>query len=289
MKKIDVHCHSTNRRLEDVAQPDASLDAIEIQMSRYDIARTIVLASYFPQEGSGISNFRALHWLKDRPQFSLFGSLDFETYFYQGLNELEELAAAGLIRGIKLYPAYQAIDFESGKFEKIARLAGRYNLTIMIHGGVSAPVWKKWGTKKIMALANTSALKGLTEGFTTPQEIETAVRAFPAVSFIVSHLCKPFFDGLISLLNRYENAFTDTSGLMDSKHDIAHKPVCVAQVRRMIGECGPEKVLFGTDFPVQSHADAIDILEAAMRDYSTKDKQKVYFENAERRIFQKPV
>ncbi len=271
-----------------MANPDASLKAIEAQMRQHGITRTILLASYFPQEGSGISNFRALYWLRDRPQFSLFGSLDIETYFYQGCNELTELAEAGLIKGIKLYTAYQEIDVSSEKFKTIARLARKHHLPIMLHGGASTTLWKKWGRDKVMALT-AGPRKNPGAGFTTPETAAQAAASFPDVRFIVSHLCKPFFDEMIHALNRYANLLTDTSGLMDSKQDAAHKPACMEQVRRFVGECGPEKILFGTDFPVQSHADSIDIIEGAMADFTLEDRHKIYFGNADRLIFQKSV
>jgi hypothetical protein len=92
MKKIDVHCHTTNRILTDAANSDASLEAIAIQMKEYGIIHTILLATYFPQRGTGISNYRLRHWIKGKPEFSMFGSLDFAHFFYQGYNELEEMA-----------------------------------------------------------------------------------------------------------------------------------------------------------------------------------------------------
>jgi hypothetical protein len=116
--------------LPDSANPDASSAAIEAQMKTHNIVRTVVLATYFPQKGTGISNYRLYHWLKDRAEFSMFGSLDFEHFFYQGYNELEEMVAAGLISGIKLYPAYQQIDFDSAKFKQVAELAGKNRLPI---------------------------------------------------------------------------------------------------------------------------------------------------------------
>lgn len=102
---------------------------------------------------------------------------------------------------------------------------------------------------------------------------------------IVSHLCKPFFTEMIAVLKRTPNLFTDMSGILDSKRDGAYRAACVEQVKRFMGECGPEKILFGTDFPVQTHADSIYFIEEAMKDYPAQDKQQVYFANAQRIIF----
>ncbi|MBI1968550.1 hypothetical protein HYS49_01435, partial [Candidatus Woesearchaeota archaeon] len=84
MKKIDIHCHTTPRKLENMAVASASLDAIAGKMREHDIEKTVLLASYFPHKQSGISNYRLHHWITDRSDwygghsdFCMFGSLDF--------------------------------------------------------------------------------------------------------------------------------------------------------------------------------------------------------------------
>ncbi|MFA5084627.1 MAG: hypothetical protein WC475_04620, partial [Candidatus Paceibacterota bacterium] len=110
MKKIDFHCHTTNRMLE---SGDATIGAILKKMEKFEIEKSVLLATYFPHKGSGISNFRLLDWIGGRKELCLFGSLDFKNYFYQGLNELNELAERGDLKGIKIYTCYQDIDLKS--------------------------------------------------------------------------------------------------------------------------------------------------------------------------------
>ena len=284
MKKIDIHCHTTNKLLPKVANPDASLDAIAEHARRHEIIRTVVLATYFPREGTGISNYRMSHWIKNRPEFVMFGSLDFEHFFYQGYNELEEMSAGGLIKGIKFYPAYQSIDFASEKFKQIVTLAQRHGLPIMFHGGVSYALWKTLGTQAILALAASPPLTAV-EPYKTPDEFEAMARMFPDVTIIVSHLCKPFFHPMMAALKRNSNLYVDVSGLLDSKLDAGYRDECVQHVRRFADTCGPEKLLFGTDFPVQTHADTVFFVEEALRSYSEAERCLVYFENANRLLF----
>jgi predicted TIM-barrel fold metal-dependent hydrolase len=283
VKKIDCHCHTTNKLLLNSANPDASLDAIAEHARRHDIVRTVVLATYFPHKGTGISNYRLNYWIGRRPEFVMFGSLDFEHFFYQGYNELEEMSAERLIKGIKLYPAYQNVDFASEKFKQVAGLAQRHDLPLMFHGGVSYTLWKKLGTQAILAL--TASPLAAVEPYKTPGDFETVAQAFPGVTVIVSHLCKPFFQDMMAVSKRNSNVFVDTSGLLDSKLDAPYRDDCVQHVRRFVDSCGPEKVLFGTDFPVQTHADAVYFVKEALRAYSAAEKRLVYFDNAKRLIF----
>ena len=135
MRKIDIHCHTTRSELRDIIPAAATLDVIEHEMQKHDIDYTIVLATYFPESGSGISNYRLLHWLRDKPSFRMFGSLDFQHYFKAGMRELNELADEGHLAGIKIYAGYQNIDFTSPQFQQMTDLAARYQLPLMFHGG----------------------------------------------------------------------------------------------------------------------------------------------------------
>jgi predicted TIM-barrel fold metal-dependent hydrolase len=51
-----------------------------------------------------------------------------------------------------------------------------------------------------------------------------------------------------------------------------------------LGECGSSRLMFGTDFPVQTHEDSVNFIERTMKDFPEKDRENVYFNNAERVI-----
>lgn len=50
---------------------------------KYEIEKTVLLATYFPHKESSISNFRLYDWIRDNKRFLMFGSLDFDHFFYQ--------------------------------------------------------------------------------------------------------------------------------------------------------------------------------------------------------------
>lgn len=269
MRKIDIHCHTTNRKVEDVIPTSASLDAIAAEMKKYDIEKTVVLASYFPHRGSGISNFRLHHWIKDRPEFCMFGSLDFEHYFHQGINELNELAEKELIKGIKIYTGYQNIDLHSWKFLEVVSIAKKHKLPMMFHCGYSYSSMRKYGKPTIAGLVKATDL------LFVPNE--------HGINTIISHLAKPNLDDIITAVRCSLRVYADMSGLIDSKHHREEIPMCLEHLKRFLGECGPRKLLFGTDFPVQTHADSIYFVEEALRGRcGLFSDQHVYYNNARR-------
>jgi predicted TIM-barrel fold metal-dependent hydrolase len=269
MKKIDIHCHTTNRKMKDVIPKSAFLDEIVSEMKKNDVEKTVVLATYFPHRQSGISNFRLYNWIRKRPEFMMFGSLDFEHYFYQGMNELEELAEMKTLSGIKIYTCYQEVDVNSQKFKDVINLAKRNSIPVMMHSGYSYTAMR---TNNQVSFAKP----------VTPLDIEPAMIEYHDVNFIISHLAAPFLDELITVVKRTHNAYSDMSGLIDSKFGKKGIPSSVEEIKRFLGECGPARLLFGTDFPVQTHADSIYFVEEAMKNHSLIDKQDVYYNNARR-------
>jgi predicted TIM-barrel fold metal-dependent hydrolase len=264
MQKIDIHCHTTRSVLRDTVSQAATLDVIEAAMRVHNIVCTVVLATYFPEEGKGISNFRLLHWLNGNPAFRLFGSLDFQYYFKTGLRELTELAETGNLSGIKIYSGYQQIDYTAKEFRAVAALAARYQLPMMFHGGY---------------LQCHEADKSCA---TSPYQMGEIAARHPQNTIIISHLAWPFVSELIEVVLAHDNIVSDMSGMLDSFKTPQTMPDCINHLKRYLEACGPQRLLFGTDFPIQTHEDSIQLVEQAMLGYSDHDKQQVYYENANR-------
>lgn len=279
MKKIDIHCHTSTRTIKDVPDGDASLQNILRYMDAHDIEKTVVLATYFPHKRTGVSNFRLAHWLSGRcstmtdeglGRFVMFGSLDFEHYFLQGFNELEEMASDGLIKGIKIYTGYQKIDIASSEFESVMKLALSYDLPVMFHAGYSYSSMRKYGKPSIEVGYSAESLRKVAD-------------RFPEVNMIFSHMSKPFFHEMLFAAKELPNVYTDMSGIIDSQHDEKEIPVCIQEIKLFLQECGPSKLLFGTDFPVQTHEHSVGFVwESMSRDFSKAEIEDVYYNNAAR-------
>ncbi len=112
----------------------------------------------------------------------------------------------------------------------------------------------------------------------TPLDLEFV--AEKGQNIIISHLANPFTEELIQVVKRNKTIYADMSGLIESYHERQEIPKAIELIKKYLNECGPEKLLFGTDFPVQTHEDSIYMIEQAMKDYSAEDKQKVYWDNA---------
>ncbi len=269
MNKIDIHCHTTNRRVVGVADEYPTLEVIESHMRKYDVEKTVLLATYFPHKGTGISNFRLLDWTRGKNNFLMFGSLDFDHFYFQGLNELEELAERKLIQGIKIYTCYQHIDLHSDKLKTVVNLARENKLPMMFHVGYSYSCMSKCGK-----VAYTEPV--------SPKSLEFLAQENPEVNFIFSHMGKPFLGELLEVVKNNPNVYTDSSGLIDFDENPKDIEKVVGEVKQFVAECGADRLLFGTDFPVQTHAHSVYLVEKGMQDFPDSEKEKVFSGNARR-------
>lgn len=267
--KIDIHCHTTNRPLLHTVQPDASLDFIAQEMKKHTILYTLLLATYFPLKGTGITNFRMRNWVDARNQdrhiserFIMFGSLDFEYYFYQGFSELQEMAEKKMIRGVKIYAGYQNIATSNLKMV-LKDICQKYNLPVMFHTG------------------DCTGTGGIYAGV---EEYDELIEAFSDIPFLFSHMANPMVDKVIERVKRYRNVYTDMSGLMHSGPDDHEMPVHIESVKRFYNECGIDRLMFGTDFPVQTHDHSVYIAEEALSQTgcNAQELRQFYYGNAAR-------
>jgi len=235
--KIDWHYHLSGRNVKK--------DVLNLTEYLRTMDEVYVMASYFPENGSGLSNYNLYYHLKDIEKTKLYLSLDFEHYFFQGFNEMVSILEEdpSKIIGIKIYTGYQNIDFSkdvnnkfSNELEMVLELARKYNLYIMFHTGY---------------------LKGNKEMF-NPKDIEDVININSDINFILAHLSNPYDLELIQLLNMYDNLYTDISGLVDKRKEIADTIKYVQNIYKKVDD--KSKFLFGTDYPMQNHETTLNFV-----------------------------
>jgi len=226
--KIDWHYHLSGRNIKQ--------DSIELEKYIKDknMDNVYVMATYFPENGSGVSNFNVYHHIKNIKKTKMYISLDFENYYFMGINEIETMLSDNIIKekiiGIKIYTGYQNIDLNSDKFNKIMQIAENNNLYVMFHTGY---------------------LKGNKTNF-NPISLDEVISKYFNITFIIAHLGNPFINESIYLLNKHENLYTDISGLVDKRVEINDTMKRVEKLYNGIGKID-NKILFGTDFPMQDY------------------------------------
>ena len=166
-------------------------------------------------------------------------------------DELGRIARAG-IKGVKLHPPYQEVDFDDPRYLRILDRCGELGLIVLIHAGLDV------------------GLPGHREA--TPEKIARALRAAGPVTLILAHMggwqC---WARVSALLPAFDNVYLDTSfslGPMtpltesDYPRPASRQRLTEADFIDMIRLFRPDHILFGTDSPWEDQAAEIAKIRA---------------------------
>jgi predicted TIM-barrel fold metal-dependent hydrolase len=103
------------------------------------------------------------------------------------------------------------------------------------------------------------------------------------LTIVLCHFGNPWFEDVAELIYKHPNVYADTSGLITTHGAYARK--YADWVARKISEAvyfadSAEKVMFGTDYPITKHSDALELIRKL--DVEEQDKEKILGQNAAR-------
>jgi len=151
---------------------------------------------------------------------------------------LERHIQSGEIDGLKIHPVVGGYGcgelYEATK--DLAALATEYDLPILIHTGHIPK----------------SAVAGLAAGCNEVKYIEPLIAAFPKGKFVLAHIGWESWRQVLHLAQKYPNVMVETSW----------QPARI--IRRAVDTIGPQRVLFGSDFPLFKQGMALTQVEEAL-------------------------
>jgi hypothetical protein len=167
------------------------------------------------------------------------------------LAEVNRLRAAG-IRGIKLHPEFQDMDLADPRlYPFFEEIAGEF--VLMVHVG----------DPRVSA-----------DNRSTPAKVATILRDFPSLTIIAAHLggyC--FWEQAYEALAG-QNVYLDTSSALPY--------IDPALLRRLIDRHGADRLLLGSDYPLNSPAQALDFIDRYLPWLTDAQKAAVCGENCSR-------
>lgn len=216
------------------------------EMADLNIVKSVSLPIDFP-----ILSNNAVTWLntlKNNDAFITFGCV--HPYAFQVEKKLDQQLALGA-RGIKVHPASQVIRPDNPRAMRLYRLCGERNLPIMFHCG-PVGIEPKMGRRRSQVVLYEKALK-----------------ENPDTLFILGHSGALQMEQALEYCKQYANVYLDLSCQS------------LSNVRRILEEANPDRLLYGTDWPFYHQAIALaKVLMATENDPNLRSK--VLFENAAR-------
>ncbi len=259
MKIIDTHAHIYPAKIASLAKENtgafynlkmhakgATAQALiesgeQIGVSKYIVHSTATKV----KQVKSINNF-VTETTKLFPQFIGYATLHEEMSLYEIEDEVNRIIKAGL-KGFKLHPDFQRFNIDSKKATNIYQcVAGR--LPILFHVG------------------------DMRYDFSSPVRLSKVAKSFPTLTCIAAHLGGYTRWDEALLLRECDNVFFDTSSTLFR--------LPKERAKNLIDSFGYERVMFGVDFPMWTHADELQrFLSLGL---SAKENEAILSQNAQR-------
>lgn len=219
----------------DPSKGDLDASAQRHRVASEPVDRSFVLGFKSRYLGSEIPTDFVAAYVRQQPDRLIgFAGID-PTNRSEAMEDLHQAREEPGIKGITVSPAAQ--DFHpanSGAMEVFAE-AARLSMPVILHDGV----------------LNSSATK---LEFARPVLLDEVARDLPDLKLIVAHMGYPWIEECIVLLGRHANVYADISALIHRPWQAYNALLTACQYGVM------HKLLFGSDFPYNSAALAIESL-----------------------------
>jgi len=258
---VDCHLHLNNYHEDSVETLDHCLRELDQALRRNRVDIAIILSSYKITPGRP-STRRIVEATRDHDHLYVVAGLDYHNFKPEHLEELREYVQAGKVRGLKLYPGYQPFYPSDPLWEPAYAFAAEHRIPVMIHSG------------------DTYSPKGKLK-YAHPLTVDEAAVDHPEVTFVICHIGNPWIRDCMEVVYKNANVFTDISGLTLGDFNDRFEAFMREQLQQMlIYGVEPDKVLFGTDWPISSMESYLEFINQLAT--PRREKEKILWENAVR-------
>lgn len=199
-----------------------------------------------PHQVSSINRFIAAEVAASQGAFTGLGTMHLDSEDLR--RDFEELRTLGL-RGVKLHPDIQRFEADAPRAMEIYGMCEDAGLPVLVHTG------------------------DYRYDYSNPRRIARILRAFPRLQFVGAHFGGwSVWDEAARVLSDFDNISVDCSSTFYA--------VTPGKARELVRAWTPDRVMFGTDYPLWPQQRDVDALLAM--DLDDADYRKIFWENAER-------
>ena len=228
---IDCHTHLNRYEEGQWATLPERYAELKRDMRANRVDHAFVLSSYKVNEARP-STREILEVVGDDPQISVIAGVSYYDYRAADVADLRLMLSEGRIRGLKLYPGYEAFYVHDARMRVVYELAGEYGVPVMIHTG------------------DTFDPKGKVK-YAHPLEVDEVAVDFRDVTFVICHLGNPWVTDAMEVIYKNDNVVGDISGFTLGHFDERFEQYMLQKVKEAIIFAGdPSSLLFGTDWPI---------------------------------------
>jgi len=267
---IDAHAHLGSKATEQTRPILVSADELVASMDKNGISKALVIA----RAESGTSNARLMSDLKPhRTRLFAIAEVGPGTEHADAqLDFLWPLLEDGVIRGFKLYPGNtkcHSFDKRLHKYLESLEDAGR---PVIVHTGDCL-----------------CRVPGSDLAFVKARSVEILATMMPELKIVMAHAGAPHIADTVKACLEHPNVSVDCSGFMRTRTDDEDDSETACDTRwlltclmQLLEAIGPERILFGTDFPIARHMPYIKAMNGMP---ITADKLALIMSGNAKRIF----
>lgn len=228
-----IDCHTHLNRYEDgeLAALRERYDLLKSDMAANGVNYALVLSSYKVSEWRP-SVREILEVVDDDPAIGVVAGVSYYHYRAADLADLRAMLREGRIKGLKLYPGYEAFYVHDPRMRVVYELAAEFGVPVMIHTG------------------DTFDPKGKVK-YAHPLEVDEVAVDNRDVTFVICHLGNPWVTDAMEVIYKNENVVGDISGLTLGSFEERFEQYMLKQLKDVVAFAGePKHLLFGTDWPI---------------------------------------
>ena len=256
---IDCHTHINNYHDEERASLGECLDNLQREMRRNRVDVAIVLTSYKVNPGRP-STHDAVAATRDLKHIYIVAGISFLNFDEAEVARLRPYLEDGSVRGLKLYPGYEPYYPNDPKLRSVFALAEEFGVPVMIHSG---DTYNPMGRVR----------------YSHPLHIDDVAVDYPNVNIIICHIGNPWIRDCMEVVYKNKNVYTDISGLVLGDFNDRFEEFMRKQLQEMLlYGVEPDKVLYGTDWPISSMDSYLEFIEELR--IPDREKKKILSENA---------
>lgn len=264
---VDCHVHLNNYHEQEAVSLDQSLERLQAAMQEAGVGYSLVLTSY-QVSAHRPSTAQVVKAIERIDSLGVVAGISYLKYRERDLRELADFLAAGLVKGLKLYPGYEPFYPHDHRLKVVYDLAEEFNVPVMIHTG------------------DTYTPKGKLK-YAHPLEVDEVAVDHPNVKFVICHLGNPWLVDCMEVVYKNANVYADFSGLILGEFTEAFEDYMEQQIGEVILYAGePRKFLYGSDWPICSMKSYVEFVRQLK--LPPADLRAIMYENA-RQLFRLPL
>ncbi len=266
---VDVHIHCSNRT-DDMLRPYAQLNHLEYNldellalMKKNGVRKGLLLGSLL--EGGEVLAASKVIRLCEKSGDQL---LPVVTVLATSRSVRDSIKVArehvGYVKAFKIMLGYEEVFAGDPVYAALYAYAERAGLPVMFHTGDTAT-------------SSGSLLHS------HPLTLDPVANIHPDLTMVACHCGNPWIQETAELIYKHANVYADISGLATGWGKYADRYIdsLVSKLNDAIFFAGgTEKLLFGTDYPVEVYSTALELVKRL--DIDGPDREKVLSKNAER-------